>query len=111
MLTAAQQMDERDNRRLYDPAQSLIELEHRWMDQLILHNHSKLPALHAAQQTVRTIVHQTPPIGTPWQRDDGHLMPALLQMLHQLAVVQKAARDLVETPIDDQCNMHGARLF
>jgi hypothetical protein len=37
-------------------------------------------------------------------------MPALLQMLHQLAVVQKAARDLVETPIDDQCNMHGARL-
>src|SRR5437763_13170242 len=37
-------------------------------------------------------------------------MPALLQMLHQLAVVQKAARDLVETPIDDQCNMHGAIL-
>ena len=52
VLTAAQQMDERDNRRLYDPAQSLIELEHRWMDQLILHNHSKIPALHAAQETV-----------------------------------------------------------
>ena len=65
MLTAAQQMDERDNRRLYNPPQSLIELEHRWMDQLILHNHSKLAALHAAQEMVRTIVYQTPPIGTP----------------------------------------------
>src|SRR4051812_2690599 len=42
-------------------------------------------------------------------KDNGHLMSALLQMLHQLAVVQKPARDLVETPIDDQCNMHGAR--
>jgi hypothetical protein len=76
------------------------------MGQLVLENNIRLNALETAFQGERQVIQQTARVGAPGQGDNFDHFPLAAQILHQHAVIEEAAADKVQVPVEDQSDPH-----
>ena len=107
-LVDPQDVDNGDDRAGAPLPEPAVRPDERRVVQLVLQEDVEARSLQPAGECPRHVVAQVAAVVPPRQRDDLDVVPAGREVLRQLAVVEVAAGERLQAPVDHQADPHHA---
>jgi hypothetical protein len=99
-------VDDGDHGVAQPGAQTLIEPETGGVDQLIFQEDIKVGLYKPAEEPGVQVVQQAYPIRSPGKADNLHPVSGLPKIPDQIPVIDEAAGDGGQAPVNEQAHMH-----